>query len=967
MSDSRVGQEENKRTETPFRPGITINDVHSPPWRAGDREQQSQKSDSSSIAQSPWRSKTGDTATPASLVPEVKPNDGRDPNRNGGNGQAPWRRNWNDVAPPAVNPPQVKPNDGRDPNQNGGNGQAPWRRNWGDVAPPAANPPQVKPNDGHAPNRPILSPPQGTNQGVPSWREYAENNKPRDNGPWQAPNVRGAVRPGDGSPASGGSQSPVSDTQLSNLMNSRRPKTSMAGFLYTGGITGATMNAGMYALDSRLLSVPEAERSGMMKMWEKVSPAAKALKGQAEAAKLATTTFSSANQALGIAQLELDAIAKVPNTIFQAAEAQTKLLQPVAEEVSLLTAQKSFLQSHATITNADDVLKRIGSASEVGENGVLFERGSTAATQLEAYATHLRAKGSGIAGVAVPNMGQSIAEVEAKLAGLATKAVDFGTAQQRLLFLRSGLAGNAAAVEQVLGTSAEVLAGQKLFERGSAEATELLLYASKAEAHAAATKALDIARANMGVKESALKQALERGAGEYHGSLLGTTARGLAKGLGVSATTMAAGYGLDYLIGQKFGYQPSTDGYDRFIADGVIVPGILLSNYHPRVKIGLAASVFGLARASDYCAGTMASTETSMLLRTNTCDAVGVTGFALAPLPGKIKAIGIAAPLGLGRGYNLIARAQGWDGFKDSAESLDSDLAKVRDLDSTTQTRESFDRSVEKAKQLGLSNPGVLEYRLTQLMDRANLHPVEKERQIASLSIGLARARLERGSRLTVRDYTSGAYFLEGTRADFGCTAAEQLNSALISLERVRKYAAAHPNESVKGHKLDDSYIKQLDELKGIVDSTLNSIYGEQDIDKVYGEVRKVTRTKVVQLLTFIEEGNEKLIALGENLGPADVRYAAKMSRDLALANLAYAESCVQAKNGEDARDFYNAAVNNLTKARELEATSKNNPKLARLVDSIRARVPGAVQAQWGNTLNNPFQLKPNSHGPAKR
>lgn len=164
-------------------------------------------------------------------------------------------------------------------------------------------------------------------------------------------------------------------------------------------------------------------------------------------------------------------------------------------------------------------------------------------------------------------------------------------------------------------------------------------------------------------------------------------------------------------IGQGSGYQPSTDGYGRFIADGVLVPGILLSNYHPRVKIGMAAGVFGLARVSDYCAGTMASTEMSMLLRPNTWDAVGVTGFALSPFSGKSKAIGIAVTLGLGRGYNLIARARGWDGFKDSAESLDSDLAKVRDLDSTTQTRGSFDRSVEKAKQLGLSNPGVLKYR----------------------------------------------------------------------------------------------------------------------------------------------------------------------------------------------------------------------------------------------------------------
>lgn len=948
MGESRLGKTDDKSGKTE-QPALTISDV-----------------------------------APLSRVGDTNPNQNKDPNQNGGDGKAPWRRNWGEVAPPAGNLQPVSPKmDGPDPNKNGGDGKAPWRRNWGEVAPPAGNVPPVQPNDGKDPNqnggggvppwrqtpgvapvvpggdKPPATPNPNPGGGVPDWKNYVDQNKQPEPPKWQDPNGGGVGRPGDGPSGTAQPGGPLTQEQLDILMNSKRPKTSILGYLYTGGITGAAMHAGMYGLDTRLMAVPEAERSSMMKMWEKISPTAAAIKHHSDAAKLATTTFASANQAHGIAQLELSAVESIPKNLFSAAEAQALALRPVGEELARLTAQQSYLKNITAITNADDVMRTIGAAGDVGKNGVLFEKGSAAAVELEAYAAHLRAKSAGIAGVAAPNFSAPIAQVEAQINGLGPKVTELGVVQARVEFFRNGFAANSKSVEAVLGTADEVARGEKLFIQGSPEAADLARYAAKAEAHATVTKTLDGARTAMQTKDAALKAAMEKGVNEYHGSLGGTTLRGFARGLGVSATTLAVGYGADYALGQAFGYKPTTDGVGRFVLDGVAVPAILLSEMQPRNKAWMAAGVFGLARASDYFSGTMASTEMSMLLRPNTVDAVGITGFALAPIPGKYKAMGIGGTLLAGRGWNAFARATGIDGFNNSAEVLDGDLTKLRSVDSTTQSIGTFERSVQKAKEMGVENPALLEYRLTEAMDRTNLHPVEKERQIAALAFGLGLARLEKGSRLDVTDYSPSAYFLTGTKADFSGTAAEQLNSALTSLERARKWADGHRNESVNGQKMDDAYIKQLDELKGKVTGELNVIYGEQDIDKIYGVAKEISRTKVQKLLDFIIQGNQKLSSLGAELSPADVRYAAKMARDLAIANLAYAEQCVGANNGEDARGFYNAAVDHIKNAQAFEPDSKNIPKLQRIADQVRGRVPGAVAAQWNNNFNNPFQIKP--------
>ncbi len=853
-------------------------------------------------------------------------------------GQQPWRRQWGEVAPAAQDLPQVNPKMDQNPNLNGGNGVPPWRAQPG-VAP------VVVPGDGKAPaEKP--NPGQGDD-----WKDHVDKNKPvvgpgfaNPNGPIGQPNNPGT--------------SPLDADQLAIIEASKRPRSSVTGFLYTGAFTGAATNFTMYKLDQKLLSLPvDAPKSGLMRVWEKVSPAQAGLKQHTDAMTVATEAYSIKHGAAQIAGSQLEAVAAVPNTLLKAAEAQLLTLQPVSNSLAHLNAQKHFLQNIGSVGTAEEVLQKVGPR---GTPGALFEATDTAVVQqLENYAAYLRQKQAGTLGLTVPSMTTAIAEVDGKLAVMAGREIELGVVQQRLLFLQKGLSGSPASVEAVLGTAEEVAAGQKLFARGTPQAADLTNYAARSHANAEATKLLDTARGTMAAKEGALTAAKERGAAEYHGSLGGTTIKGFAKGLGISAATLAAGYGADYMLGKQFGYKPTYEGTSRYLIDGVAIPAILLSGMQPRTKIWMSALAFAGARAQDYFAGTGASADMSLLLRPNTIDAIGITATALAPLPGKYKAIGFLGTIAIGRGWNLLARQTGLDGYNNSGEVLDGDLTNLRTIDSTSQTVASFERTAEKAKQLGLSNPALLEMRVVESLGRTNLHPVEQDRSTAVLSYGLGLARLQQGSRLDVTDFTPSAYFLEDKKYDFGCTAAEQMNSAVTSLEHARVWAAGHKNETVNGRTVDDAYVRQLEDLKSKVTADLDTIYGEQNVGEVYSAVQGLCRTKVQTVLSFIVNGNQKLQSLGENLSPTDVRYAAKLARDLCVANMAYAEQCATANNGEDARGFFNAANEHLRNAEAMEKESKNLPKLKQLSDRVRTKIPGAVNNQWNNPVNNPWQIKP--------
>jgi hypothetical protein len=360
----------------------------------------------------------------------------------------------------------------------------------------------------------------------------------------------------------------------------------------------------------------------------------------------------------------------------------------------------------------------------------------------------------------------------------------------------------------------------------------------------------------------------------------------------------------------------------------------------------------------DSYTGYSAGVSTNLWLRPNFVDHVFVTASILAPIANKHKPLAVLGTLALGRGYNYITRQTGLDGYNDSADVLDNELSELRNIDTTSQSVRSFGNFVARAKQLGLSNPAVLEMRLVESMGRTNQHPLDQDRQTAALAYGLGLARLEKGSRLDVTDYSPTAYLLSDRKYDFGCTAAEQLNSAVNSLERAAKWVKGHKGQTVNGRVMDDSYVQQHEELKGKVVSDLNKIYGEQNMGEVYSTAQTMIRTNLQPVMRFIKEGGEKLQSLGAELSPTDVRYAAKLSRDLCIANLAYAEKCADSNNGVDARAFLRSAEEHIKNSEALEK-SVNLIKMKEIIDRVRKKIPGATQRQFANPVNNPWQLKP--------
>lgn len=859
----------------------------------------------------------------------------------------PWRRQYGGVAPAAQNIVPVESQTGADPNVNG-NGPCPWRQDFGVSGQGSFNSPEV-----------------------PSWKEFIQNQPPPESAQPASPveqpsgpqgdnaagnldhSARSDFAPDYRSPQGAiEGASPVGEKQRAIIEESLRSKTSVEGFLYTGGFAGAATRGAIYWLDSNLLSAGKDKQGRLLELWQPYSPAHKALEHHVARAQLCRDGFAEAESAMRMAQNKLEALRDVPEKLLGLAQQKAASMKPPSAGTLLLEESRArFLQELETITEPADVQRVLGSRVHDGSNGILFERSSHMGRRLTEYANALRNNTSPL-----PSFSSDALARALKLENLRTTARNFETLEKQIQFLNAGKAGSPLAVQESIGTTAEVNAGEKLFIQGAAETEQLLSYATRAGAHADATQAFDSARAAMNGSELALEAARKSGARLAHGPVWQSLSGGLCRGLLTSAGVLALGYVADNALAPATGGRPRQDGMGRFFLDGVVVPSLLLSGMEPRHKIPAAALAFGTARVVDAITGTAPSVEMSWFLRPNWCDAIGATTTMLAPISPKSKVVGLAATCVIGRVYDALTHVTGLDGSE--GRSLNDATKFLRDKDSIAQTVDSFETAALKAKELGIENPAALELQTQDQINRRNQHPVEYERANALLAYGLGMARLDKGSRLSVAHRDENSYFLKGRNYDFNCTAAEQFNSAVKSLETAEKYVWSHRGEVMSGGKqIDANYAAQLEILRSKVLEKSSTIYGEHDMEAVYSVIKDKCRTDQQNLLQFTREGVEKLGLLGETLTTSDRRYAAKMCRDLTLAVLAYAETCVQAHNGEDARSFFDAAERHLQNAQALE-DSPNNRKLRELLDRVRANIPGAVQQQWQNPFNDPFNLR---------
>lgn len=853
---------------------------------------------------------------------------------------APWRRSWGEVAP-MVEQPVPTSTQRSEPEQQAPHYVSPWSR---ERSAPNSQRQQFIPTDAGSPPSPqpqtknlndYVAPSQSTDYGssvsaeTPSWRDYTGDEARR----------RTLLQPqeqGTAKLTSENSLPPTTSKQDQIIEESLRAKTSVSGFLYTGSITGGLLHYGMHMADQSLMNKAPDAYNFWQERWATASPTLKYLQVHFDKVSEAEGAFSSAETQSLRTKRELNKAYEIPEAYL--ADARAKLANTKkgsAEMLKIAMAQLEFLKSLDCDTKGGELRAAIGSKSKLGCNGIVFDSTSALGKRMRFYA-------SSIDNGCYPHEGirSELSALTSKVSLLAKSNSERIRLENLVQFFEEGKAGVPRAIEEATGDLAEVKANSKIFLHNSKEVEHLLEYATRSNAHAESIQRLEVAKKVLLEQNSHLEVAQKNAVNGAHGSVAESIARGAAKGLALSAASLAIGFGTDSLIGQSLHYQPKQDGIGRFLLDGAITPGIVLSKLPNRLKAGWGALSFGAARAVDIFSGTGPSVEMSTVLRPNTLDAVVIPAMMLAPLHWQTQAKGIVAGLALGRGYNLFANATGLDG--NTVLKTREQASEMQDKDAFSQTERTFLEAADKAAELALENHAVVEKQLSDAFDRGSLHPVQRERAIALLSLAVGTARLKLGSRLSVSDHSPDAYFLKGMKYDFGGTASEQLLSALTSLETMKRYTQDHIGETNNTVKLDSKYIGQIEKLQGIVEQRIEEVYKEQDIDRVFGAVKEMCAKDTAKIYAFMKEAELKLSSLGPNLSKNDVRYAAKMARDLAIVNLAYADSCRQI-NRSEASSFLDGAQVHIANSEALTQGNASDThalaKVKRLYDLLKARI----------------------------
>jgi hypothetical protein len=452
----------------------------------------------------------------------------------------------------------------------------------------------------------------------------------------------------------------------------------------------------------------------------------------------------------------------------------------------------------------------------------------------------------------------------------------------------------------------------------------------------------------------------------------------------VTGTTLGAGYLADKLIADKFnlGHTPTMNGFDRFLIDGVAIPGVMLTPGIPiRYKIGASIGLFGLARAKAYFddSGSVALSQSSLLMRPNSIDTIGFTTAALAPLGWRGKLAIAAGTVVLGRTANLVSHAAGWDGEDGIVlrDNLRSQLTRDANVKSSATYTGGIDAGLELARHK--AGEGALDLQLADVTNaEGSMSKLDFLRQHAMLSEAVGLARLEKGSRIVeggdnaVAVYGDDARILKDKKYDFLGESMLSLSQAYSDLSDLR-YAVFQEkgkvsadttlNDASKKAKIDslDGEMKQCDAERLKIDTTMKGIFGDHDMNAIFKELTESCRTRSKDLDQILFKRKQLFETLSPQVNP-EIR--AKFARDLALGFLAEAQYRVTKNNGEEANIMYQCAMDYLGRAQALAPTNPCVPKLQSIAQEVALKVPRATAAQYKSNWNNPFELKPPSLTP---
>jgi hypothetical protein len=379
-------------------------------WRSSEKD--------THVAKSPWanqdggeddntssitRAGYGDMVAP--LAQNMKPVDnspgGSDPNANGNNGRSPWRAGYGGaggVAPSA----QRLPIDASSPDQVGTQANTQWRAGYpessykGPGTSATANPnPSPWTSSGNASTQWRAGYPDSSYKGpdttqqpantTPDWSTYARQQQQI------AQQTQPSRSDAPGVPSNPGLNG-VTDDQRKYIENSLHLKTSMAGYLGTGAITGASIGAAEWYMDRKLLQTMGQPHSGVLGWWETHSPVLKEQSGLTSRLTELQGLHAAKSAELAVAEQSLANQARDLNSILGGLNTRAAGMAADDAAAGLLAKQRSFIADAGLRSNPAELAKVIGTPEEVAAGAKLFAKDSAEASTLLNLADASKAK-----------------------------------------------------------------------------------------------------------------------------------------------------------------------------------------------------------------------------------------------------------------------------------------------------------------------------------------------------------------------------------------------------------------------------------------------------------------------------------------------------------------------------------------------------------------------------------------------
>lgn len=465
------------------------------------------------------------------------------------------------------------------------------------------------------------------------------------------------------------------------------------------------------------------------------------------------------------------------------------------------------------------------------------------------------------------------------------------------------------------------------------------------------------------------------------------------------ATVAIADFAADRL--DNYIYGPSHRGVTPYISTlspwvGLSVPGSWWKKGGVMFGMNIVGSAFEHAWPVDH------DSRWNSILRPTGTDSIALGIASTIPLRNdnlRTRLLLMAGGLALSKTSTLASEAI----FGTPRSTRDAGFQSLQN-DNTERSAASMDRAIDQLKKMDdftlkgkVTQPmSVLDYYVGKQLSSSPDDPITGDRNAAAYLTAAGEARLSKGTmvphleggsendfwawratkqlgRAVMASFTGPDrqfdYIMTGNNIDLGGQALTFLQAAKSEMDdarqRTKDLLATGKNATINGTKVSEQEIAGLEQESKRVQADMEKIYGKHDVGTIYKQLEEYARQHPKVLGHLRDSLVEKL----RNPRSSDQRYLAKLNRDLALIDMAFAGKMVNHNNisrGPFAGSKDGAAGDTLTadaglrlkKARELDQANEDLPQLEEIAKQVGILATEAVRQQGQSTVNNPLGIQ---------